>query len=338
MKKFSQIQQRVGNRFKQRIVPIVNGIYGAYSKLAAVFGNPITISNASDKPLQGLRIFGKSTQNGTPTPDAPVDIVSVENPAVIVRGKNLLNLPQIIEKPVSAYNYDLFTGTSGQSVAVPIEKIELLPYIEAGKTYCFSCKIPNLEIAEGVKVMAVNDDGTIGEGSETTSAILIVNNGTFVPTKSSFVTIRVGTSEAVTIGDIQLELDESTTEYEPYIEAQTIKTHHTLHGIPVTSGGNYTDANGQQWICDEVDFERELHIQRVGKIDLYTDEIINGNYLSTTGKLTEGASVFYSLETPIETPLTADQIAAYKALHTNEPNTTISNNQNAEMEVTYIKN
>lgn len=36
-----------------------------------------------------------------------------------------------------------------------------------------------------------------------------------------------------------------------------------LHGIPVNTGGNYTDANGQQWICDEIDFARGVHIQRV---------------------------------------------------------------------------
>ena len=44
----------------------------------------------------------------------------------------------------------------------------------------------------------------------------------------------------------------------------------------------------------------------------------------------------YQLATPIETPLTADQIEAYKSLHTNESNTTISNDQNAWMEVKYI--
>ena len=36
-----------------------------------------------------------------------------------------------------------------------------------------------------------------------------------------------------------------------------------LPGIPVSSGGNYTDENGQQWICDEVDLERGVYVQRV---------------------------------------------------------------------------
>ena len=33
--------------------------------------------DAVDYPLLGLNLYGKSTQNGTPTPDTPVDIVSV---------------------------------------------------------------------------------------------------------------------------------------------------------------------------------------------------------------------------------------------------------------------
>jgi hypothetical protein len=48
-----------------------------------------------------------------------------------------------------------------------------------------------------------------------------------------------------------------------------------------------------------------------------------------------GIKLIYILATPIETPLTAAQIEAYKSLHTNEPNTTISNDQNAWMEVKY---
>lgn len=35
-----------------------------------------------------------------------------------------------------------------------------------------------------------------------------------------------------------------------------ISTPNGLPGIPVDSGGNYTDASGQQWVCDEVDFEK----------------------------------------------------------------------------------
>lgn len=53
--------------------------------------------------------------------------------------------------------------------------------------------------------------------------------------------------------------------YEPYKPAQTliIPTPNGLSGIPVSSGGNYTDADGQQWVCDEVDFKKGVYVQRV---------------------------------------------------------------------------
>ena len=41
-----------------------------------------------------------------------------------------------------------------------------------------------------------------------------------------------------------------------------------LPGVPVASGGNYTDQNGQLWICDEVDLERGVKVQRVKSVDI----------------------------------------------------------------------
>ena len=39
-------------------------------------GNPVSCNDAYSAPLCGLTVYGKSTQDGTPTPDAPVPIVS----------------------------------------------------------------------------------------------------------------------------------------------------------------------------------------------------------------------------------------------------------------------
>lgn len=38
-------------------------------------------------------------------------------------------------------------------------------------------------------------------------------------------------------------------------QSLTVSTPNGLPGIPVEAGGNYTDEDGQQWICDEIDFE-----------------------------------------------------------------------------------
>lgn len=94
----------------------------------------------------------------------------------------------------------------------------------------------------------------------------------------------------------------------------TINTPNGLCGIPVDTGGNYADSTGQQWVCDEVDFERNVFVKRIGRIASYNNEQLSTKYMSTTGKLTTGSSVIYILTTPIETPLTAAELAAYKAI------------------------
>lgn len=182
---------------------------------------------------------------------------------------------------------------------------------------------------------------------------------------------------------LQVEEASEATSYEPYHNPQTltIPTPNGLPGIPVSSGGNYTDEQGQQWICDEVDLERGVKVQRVGTYKFYSSDgftmdkaalgltrfyIAIGDTLSAdTGTLTSSAlcsalplgargdtygrinvftianmrlyinienitsvnelqqylqqtpmTLIALLATPIETPLSETDIAAYRALTT----------------------
>lgn len=107
----------------------------------------------------------------------------------------------------------------------------------------------------------------------------------------------------------------------------SIQTPNGLPGIPISSGGNYTDADGQQWVCDEVDFERGVYVQRIQKILGYSDESVLSPYMSTTGQLTTGATVIYVLAAPIETPLSEEELAAYAALRSYDDRTIISTDE-----------
>ena len=230
-------------------------------------GSTISLDNAIDQYLVGLRVFGKTTQDGTPTPDAPVELVSV--------------------------------GDSGSIT---------------------------------VNVTGEND-----------------------------------------------------------AQSMTIVTPNGLPGIPVTSGGNYTDADGQQWICDEIDFARGVYVQRIGSkvltgSETYMDYIASTGGVSTylthldltpficshfsmgqTAKWANaGAILFYVtaagcttmdefvafvaeqytngtpitvayiLATPIEKPLSKEELAAYASLHTYRNNTTVSNDAGAWMDLEYV--
>lgn len=57
----------------------------------------------------------------------------------------------------------------------------------------------------------------------------------------------------------------NATSYEPYRPAQTliIPTPNGLPGVPTIDNGNYTDASGQQWLCDEVNLKRGVYVQNV---------------------------------------------------------------------------
>ena len=178
-------------------------------------------------------------------------------------------------------------------------------------------------------------------------------------------------------------------------QSLTLATPNGLPGVPVSKDGNYTDSNGQQWVCDEIDLERGKYVQRVKEInpadyDRWISDKTTGNlrfkiigtdaakktvrseilsnrftflssghmlggsftynsdvyfYLPSTVTTVEECkqwfvdnqtTIYYQLETPIERDLTPEEIAAYKALRTYGPTTVITNDAGAGMEVTYV--
>lgn len=255
-------------------------------------GNPIAVDDAFAAPLRGLTVYGRSTQDGTPSPDNPVPIASA--------------------------------GDGG-----------------------------------GVTV-------TLSDGNGKTQTL-------------------------------------------------TLPTPNGLPGIPVTFGGNYTDPQGQQWVCDEVDLERGVKVQRIASFvinaknangisvtNMYTnvtaatsarlatpqktskgmrlekcvfcevlpwkkdvwaravnsinfvednsvDFAIENAYLGLSEASTvderktalvkyftnKPCRVVYRIATPIETPLTPAELAAYKALTTYAPDTVVQASDGAGLKLGY---
>lgn len=238
-------------------------------------GNPVSVSDAFSAPLCGLTVYGKSTQDGTPSPDNPAPIVSA------------------------------------------------------------------------------GDGGTI------------------------LVTVGDGADGQQTIA---------------------LQTPNGLRGIPVAYGGNYTDKNGQRWICDEVDFERSILIRRIYSA-IYTGteewkqnnsgiflvlskaarDALKGTAISNiavpcggqpelsdskpvglrptasgqsigfffvnnaqptlddwkTALSKTNAHVQYVLKNPIEIKLTDSEIATYKSLTTYAPNTVVQASDGAGLKLDY---
>lgn len=331
-------------------------------------GNGYCMPDSADEPLRSLRIFGKSTQNGDPSPESPVPIVNVGDKGTIlvnVAGKNLC------EEEIRTNN-NIYTK--------PIA-------LKTGTTYTLSSNKGNTNLY-------FND-------SQTNKNLLKaygVNSLSYTPDKDVIAVGMTYREPKIMDGEmLQLELGSAATGYEPYKTPQnlTVQTPNGLLGIPVKSGGNYTDHDGRRWICDEIDYGQSVYIRRIGKtvvdgenikFTASADEnywnlpsksspgIISGGIISAffkTGifpanitnqfifvkkesisshfatvdelnafcvqKNTEGTPVeFYYTANPIETPLSPEDIAAYKQLHTNYPTTIILNDENADIDVAYV--
>lgn len=130
----------------------------------------------------------------------------------------------------------------------------------------------------------------------------------------------------------------SALPWKPYnSQSLTFSTPDGLPGIPVDSGGNYTDAEGQQSACDVKDYDTGKYTQMVGHIESYNGENITTPYMSTTGQLSTGVEVYYVLDEPVVTDISDDELAAYRALHTYDGTTIISTDEDISgLKVKYV--
>lgn len=87
------------------------------------------------------------------------------------------------------------------------------------------------------------------------------------------------------------------------------------------------------------DYIADVEHHEWGKIESYNGEIITTDYISTTGELTTGATVYYKLAEPIDLELTSEQKAVRnQKLYTYKNITNISlSNELASIDVTYKK-
>lgn len=229
-------------------------------------GNPLILENCiGGRTLKALHIYGKSTQDGTPTPDTPIPIVSAGDGgsvSVKVTGKNLF--PEVtnaniskINKPTGGVRYGyVFYVPAGSSVTA------------SGNADIYTnCFVGEFDI----KTQTYTQKAQLVSGKGGTYAATLQSGWYVIYLANDFLpTILIKLNDA----KIQLEIGTEATVYEPYHEQTiTLPTPNGLPGIPVTSGGNYTDKNGQRWICDEVDLERGIYIKRVSVIVLTVDMI-----------------------------------------------------------------
>ena len=343
-----------------------------------------------------------------PNPDYPQNIVNIENPTVDICGKNLVRtnnnkdvtyegLHFLITKGLSEV---VLNGTTTKSYGYAISEGT---YLAPGRYTMSIHGLNNVSTKyDQAYVMNTLTRKTVCAEVKTGSPV------TFEVTEGGVHRIDFLFAEGTTYNNatirFQIEAGSEATDYKPCTPVQTITLPRPLRGLPVTTGGNYTDENGQRWICDEVDLERDVYVQRI--MELVADNTLtyekstttnpNGNIYFTlihknrntllsndytplcdnrtireavadmglnetrvavnsvgshmciwfcseadtvdemkNSMDTYSSTFLFPLTASIESPLTAEEIIAFKALRTNYPNTTILNDAGAWMSVKY---
>lgn len=366
-------------------------------------GDRIHLTDSADGKIVDFALYGKALQNGTPTPQNPVDIeVSGSDGDVIIStcGKNFLNQPDI---SIDGWGFwiqgDIPTNTSAGAKKIYLPK----------DTYTMSFK-SNISKSNAIAIDFFDKNGQ--DILNITSAIAVGNNEFVFELEKDAYAVRAYTNATVQFSDIQIEKGNKKTDYESYEESfANISMTNGIAGIKVNSGGNYTDENGQQWVCDEIVKYADgtgKRIKRINKViadgvnlafsERYStdnnvvyrfdanntpgikvnhselpplmsshfiatdfDDIVNNDIMGITkvsgylsvicgfGKNSELSSlelanswlrsnnvtIYYQLETPVETPLTSEEIAEIEKLHTFYPVTNISNDADCGMKVKY---
>lgn len=230
----------------------------------------------------------------SPSPDYPQEIVSAGSDGKIgveVRGKNLFELTGIrdneylrIEKIENNTIYARPTNMNAESPGTTnysngwvnfSEKIKVISGIlyTISLSYKAVQKMIEIEKLDPARILVFKDSENIILNEEIKQEIgkyvdveipLLIPDGT----DSIYFTITCNNC-SVAIKNIQIE-EGGYTFYEPYHEPQSlsISTPTGLPAIPVDTDGNYTDANGQQWIADYVDLKREKYVQNVCDLPL----------------------------------------------------------------------
>ena len=362
-------------------------------------GETMTLTDSSDKLFEGLRVFGKSTQDGTPSVENPVPIVNAGESGSItveVTGRNLIDYTK------AEGDADIQFVDGGFIVGGDVlHRIINIPYkFKKGESYTVTYKDKFLLGSGNIGIYLPGGKYSVSGSAPIQYGIFL--NKPFVPQDEYtaigfYVDKDAATNLKVEITDICLVKTGMDTDYEPYTHQPiTLATPNGLPGIPVTKDGNYTDASGQQWVCDEIDLGREKYVQRVlktkpNKTIVFTKQYDNGRcesfirafnvrwangdtpslstiapwskwavesektltlnadgiyYRDSTKTLEEINAIFAKLgtniefcgvlATPIERDLTPEELAAYKALHTNYPTTVITNDAGAHMEASYV--
>ena len=264
------------NQNKTDIAGLVEGMTDLAPAIhSTASGSVITANDAAEgRPFRGLRVFGRTEQVQT----TGAQLINTQGAG------NSRGVDWVFDKGVVTFSgVTVDTSTNRVNCAVNVKDV-----MEIGKTYF--AKSFTVGIASDVAVE--KPSGVIytreytPDGTETGICIRVLvdksNDAGIEIDLTAYVAIteneRLSSWEPYTggkpspspeypqeivsageSGTINVSISDSGSQS----QSLTLATPNGLPGVPVSKDGNYTDSNGQQWVCDEIDLERGKYVQRV---------------------------------------------------------------------------
>lgn len=233
----------------------------------------------------------------SPSPDYPQEIVSAGNSGNIevnVRGKNLVDVygysandipsPKAERVLFNTYGTTLSTTEKTDKLIVHQEIIDgasinsytsgyfcigINRKLENDKDYIITFNIDVIQNPFSASVINVLFNGIEAYKAKIIGDKVTVKAKNIEYRERQYVEVRT-CGMSMEISNFMITEKDENTIYEPYYEPQTISinTPTGLPAIPVDTDGNYTDANGQQWIADYVDLKRGKYVQNICDLPL----------------------------------------------------------------------
>ena len=239
-------------------------------------GQTIQCSMSADRPIKGLNLYGKTTQQTTTGANLFNKNTVLEGRFLGEDGETIVNsqdyrvVDYIPVKPSTPYS----TSTRGTVTVY---------FYDSSKSFLLYIRSQNITTPENSAYMRFNitsdkdlDTFIVNEGSELLP---------YEPYTGGIPSPNVDYPQEIqSISDFAVEVKNSMeTDATPQTLNVTIPDQ-GFYGIPVSRGGNYTDTSGQQWICDEFDFANKKFIKRTGRVmlDGSADERWEKNIMTET--------------------------------------------------------
>ena len=259
-------------------------------------GERIHLTDSADAKVVEFGLYGKATQDGTPSPDNEIDVeISGASGSVVVKSccKNLLKSVRTGTIDYEGVNIKLnddksitLNGTPNRDFSVDLTR----DFNKKGKFFINNCTKNNEENMLGLFAQKQSNadwykwdfgDGIYLDNLNGDSYYIAyrVNVGKQYNNYTIYPMIRACDENGNAIGD---------DTYEPYKEtSSTIPTPNGLAGIAVDSGGNYTDANEKPLACDVIIKYADGSGEYIQRIEKAVFDGVN-NKVSRTGNKSLG--------------------------------------------------